>query len=39
MNYYEFLEEMREEIEAKILGFFEDHVEGKFPNRNCKYPR
>ena len=36
VNYYEFLASMREEIEHKILDFFENHVVEKFPNRNCE---
>ncbi|RUP47085.1 D123-domain-containing protein [Jimgerdemannia flammicorona] len=34
INYYEFLADMREEIEDKIDEFFEDKVRDKFPNRN-----
>jgi len=34
INYYEFLEGMREEIEAKINDFFETQIQERFPDTN-----
>ncbi|KAJ2057386.1 hypothetical protein GGI17_005667 [Coemansia sp. S146] len=36
-EYYEFLENMRDEIESKLHLFFDEHVRDKFPSNNYCY--
>src|SRR3954447_7294413 len=37
VNYYSFLNGIKEELETKIIQFFESHIQNKFFNRNCMY--
>ena len=37
VNYYSFLNEIKEELETKIIQFFETRIQNKFFNRNCMY--
>jgi hypothetical protein len=37
MTYYDFLKGIQEELEDKIVDFFEDRIKGHFPDSDCKY--
>lgn len=36
-TYYEFMNDVKEDIEDMIYDFFEDVVRDKFPSQNCKF--
>lgn len=36
MTYYDFLKGIQEELEDKIVDFFEDKINGHFPDSDCK---
>lgn len=36
MTYYDFLKGIQEELEDKIVDFFEDKIKGRFPDSHCK---
>lgn len=37
MTFYDFLKDIREELEEKIVNFFEERIQGKFPDSDCKH--
>ena len=37
MTYYEFLSGIKEELEQKIIGFFEQKIKDRFPDADCKF--
>lgn len=37
VTYYDFLHEIKDELEDIILDFFEDHIQGTFDDPSCKY--
>lgn len=37
MTFYDFLKDIREELEEKIVDFFEERIQGKFSDSDCKH--
>lgn len=36
MTYYDFLSGIKDELEQKIVDFYNDRIRGKFPDNDCK---
>jgi len=37
MTYYDFLSGIKDELEQKIVDFYNDRIRGKFPDNDCKW--
>lgn len=39
MTFYDFLNGIKDELEKKIVDFYNDRIHGKFPDSDCKFQR
>jgi hypothetical protein len=37
MTFYDFLKGLQDELEQKIVDFYKDKIQGRFPDPDCKF--